>query len=513
MISHLIRWAAGLAFLATSLGLVANAQPRGGHLIFGQEAGPLTLDPHFTTSIATRNVSMHVFEMLLTRDENNGIIKDLADDYSISDDGLTYTFKIRPGIRFHNGKELTSADVLGSFERYKRIGVGNALEPVETMEAPDPATFVIRLKSAVPLFLEEVSAFTIPIAIMPADQKDRPGGRNDMVGTGPYEFVEWLPDSHVRLRRFGPYVPDARYDASRGFGGRKVPNLDLITFRFMSDAVTRVAALETGEVHVVEDVPSKAAARLASNKAITLHPLKHWWLHGAWVNHVKPPTDNLLVRRAIQAALDMEEIMEVATDGAYHLQPGFQYPGNPYYVTNGAKLYNVNDPDRARKLLKESGYTGEPLVIITNSSFQSMYQAAVAVSQRLRDIGLNVRMDVFDWGTASSRLRTVEAWNLWFTGHGTATAVGPANAVRNMVSPRPNQFKPDPLLDDLYNQLLRGRSFDERRDTFARIQDRIYEQVLFLKFGDLSKIQASRREVKGFVPYRIPRFWNVSLEK
>lgn len=499
-----------LAAVLASTGVPAGG--RNGHLIFGQEAAPLILDPQYTTAAATRNIAMHVFEMLVTRDENNAVINGLADDRTASADGLVYTFKIRTGVRFHDGRELTSADVLASFERYRRLRLGNALEPVEAMEAPDPATFVIRLKEPVPLFLENISAFTIPIAIFPADQRDKPGGKIDMIGTGPYQFVEWVPDSHVKLKRFPGYVPDGRYAGNAGFGGRKVAYLDDVTFRFMPEAAARIAAIETGEVQVIEDVPPKAATRLARDQAIKVHALRHWWLHGAWVNTAKPPTDKLLVRRAIQTALDMEEVMAIATDGAYELQPGFQYPGDAYYVTSGAQYYNVNNRERAKQLLAQAGYAGEPVVIITNSSFQSMYQAAVDVTQQLRDIGMNVRMDVFDWATASARLRDRDAWNFWFTGHGTATAVGPADAVRNMVSPRPNQFTPDPVLDQLYEQLLRGHTLEERRATFAQIQDRIYEQVLFLKFGDLEKIQASRREVKGFTPYRMARFWNVQLE-
>jgi len=505
----------GLLVALLAAVLVSPRAPAGGsssHLIFGQEAAPLILDPHYTTAIATRNIAMHVFEMLVTRDENNSVIKGLADDWTVRADDLVYTFKVRSGVRFHDGRELTSADVLASFERYRRLGLGNALEPVESMAAPDPATFVIRLKEPVPLFLEGISAFTIPIAILPADQRDRPGGKIDLIGTGPYQFIEWVPDSHVKLKRFADYVPDDRYPASAGFGGRKVAYLDHVTFRFMSEPGSRVAALEAGEVQVIEDVPPKAASRLARDKAIELHALKHWWLHGAWVNAAKPPTNNLIVRRAIQTALDMEEIMAIATDGGYELQPGFQYPGDAYYVTSGAEYYNVNNRARAKELLARAGYAGEPLVIITNSSFQSMYRAAVAVAQQLRDIGMTVRMDVFDWATASARLRDQAAWNLWFTGHGTATAVGPADAVRNMVSPRPNQFVADPALDELYARMLRGRTFEERRAIFAQIQDRIYEQVLFLKFGDLEKIQASRREVKGFAPYRMARFWNVQIE-
>jgi peptide/nickel transport system substrate-binding protein len=170
--------------LAMSVALLASAAtPRhGGHLVFGQEAGPPTLDPHFTTSVATRNVAMHIFEMLLTRDENNAVIKELAEDYAVDDSGLVYTFKLRSGIRFHDGRELTSADVLASFARYKRLAVGNALEPVASMHAPDPATFVIRLKSPVPPFIEEVSALPFRLRSCPPTRSTGPAARSIRLG-------------------------------------------------------------------------------------------------------------------------------------------------------------------------------------------------------------------------------------------------------------------------------------------------------------------------------------------
>src|SRR5690606_11629734 len=174
------------------------AQTRKPLLVFGQEATPPTLDPHFSTSIATRNVAMHIFEQLVTRDENNAVMPELAEGWEVSPDGLTYTFRIRQGVKFHNGKALTSADVKASFERYKRIGLAKVtLNPVVAMEAPDPATFVLKVDKPQPVFLEELSAFVVPIAIIPAEQADREGGKLDLVGTGPYQFVEWVPDSHI----------------------------------------------------------------------------------------------------------------------------------------------------------------------------------------------------------------------------------------------------------------------------------------------------------------------------
>lgn len=491
----------------------ALAQKHSAMLAIGQEATPPTLDPHFSTSVATRNVAMHIFEQLVTRDENNQVIPELAESWQISPDQLTYTFKIRTGLKFHNGKELTSADIKASFERYQRIGLARVtLAPVASMATPDAATFVIKVNKPQPVFLEELSAFVVPIAIIPAEQADKEGGKLELIGTGPMQFVEWVPDSHIRLKRFEGYKPDTRYKGSEGFGGRKQVWFDTVDFKIVKEPSARVAGLESGQLQIIEDLPAESAKRLAGSKDIVIYDLKNFWLHGAWVNFARPPTNDPRVRRAIQIALDMEEIMEIATDGAYTLQPGLQYPGNPYYVTNGAALYNAKDPKRAAALLKEAGYKGEELVIITNSSYQSMYKAAQVVAEQLKAIGLKVRVDVFDWGTAMKHRRDKDAWNLWFTGQGTGPSIGPFTAMKDVVSPQKNQFIADPTLDGLFAELVTGTSFEARKATFAKFQERVYDQVLFLKFGDLIRKQAARSNVKGFVPYRIPRLWNVWVE-
>jgi peptide/nickel transport system substrate-binding protein len=505
---------AAAAVLAAFFACAAEAAPkRGGTLIFAQEAPPPTLDPHFSTSISTRNIAMNVFEQLVARDENNGVVAELAENWQVSADGLSYTFKIRRGVKFHNGKEMTSADVKASFERYKRMALSKVtLAPVTAMEVPDRDTFVVKLSKPIPVFLDELSAFVVPIAIVPAEQADREGGKIDIIGTGPFQFVEWVPDSHVRLKRFEGYAPDARYKGNDGFAGRKEAWVDVVDFKLVKEPGARVAGLESGQFHIIEDLPAESAKRLAANKDIKIHDLKNWWLHGAWVNHARAPTTDNKIRRAMQIALDMEEIMEIATDGAYVLQPGLQYPGNPYYVTDGGKLYNAKDLAQAKALLKEAGYRGEELVMITNSSYQSMYKAAQVAAEQLKAVGFKVRMDVFDWATALAKRKDKEAWNIWFTGQGTGPSVGPFTALKDVVSPQLNQFTPDPVLDKLFDEMISGATFEARKATFAKFQDRVYDQVLFLKFGDLTRKQAARANVLGFVPYRIPRMWNVWFE-
>ena len=196
---------------------------RGGEFVFGQQAKINSLDQHASATASTRNIAMNIFEGLLTRDENFAVMPRLAASVDTSADGKTYVFKLRQGVKFHNGKTLTSADVAASFDRYKRIGIDRGmLDPVEKWEAPDPATFVIALKAPVPTFLESLSSFLVPIAIVPAENAGAEAMQLKPVGTGPFEFVELVADSHVKLKRFDGYAPDTRFRDIDGFGGYKV---------------------------------------------------------------------------------------------------------------------------------------------------------------------------------------------------------------------------------------------------------------------------------------------------
>ena len=200
---------AGLALLALALAAgPARAAPfvcphRGGEFTFGQEANVNSLDQMTSNTISTRNVAMNIFEALMTRDENNAAIPDLADSLTEAPDHLTYTFRLREGIKFHNGKPLTSADVLASYDRYNRVGLERGMfGKVDRWEAPDAATFVIHMKQVQPTFLEVLSSFSVPPVIVPAEAKDDPPQQLRTIGTGPWQLVEFVPGSFVRLKRF-----------------------------------------------------------------------------------------------------------------------------------------------------------------------------------------------------------------------------------------------------------------------------------------------------------------------
>jgi peptide/nickel transport system substrate-binding protein len=494
----------------------------GGQITYAQGGKANSLDQHVSNTVSTRNIGLNIFESLMTRDASNSPIPELAESVAVAPDGLTYTFKLRRDVRFHNGKPMTSADVVASFDRYLRVGWEKAtLTNVEKWTAPDASTFVIQMKRRQPTFLEELSSFVVPIVIIPAEQAAAAPMRLEIVGTGPYQLAEFVPDSHVRLKRYDQYRPNTAHTGLNGFGGYKQACLDTVMIRFVSEAGARVAGLETGEFHIIESVPAKARPSLEKNKSIVLTRLDNWGVNIATVNYSAPPTDKLLVRRAVQAALDMDEIMQAATDGLYRLNIGFQYPNNAAYSERGKEFYNVKDPALARRLLKEAGYANEPIVLLTNKDYPAHYNAAVVMAEQLKGVGINAQLRVLDWPTSIQTFeKESSGWHYFFTTWVIAVASGPTGSLKFLAPPQ-NTYKPqaqgpagpDKVFEDAWSDMLTKPSVAERQEAFARAQHRVMEQGMALPFGASTVLVGSRADVKGFEPYLIPRFANMWLQK
>jgi peptide/nickel transport system substrate-binding protein len=511
----------GLLFLTAPSVAMVPAEPFkcphvGGDFVFGQEANINTLDQMTSNTISTRNIAMNIYESLMTRDENNHPILELAQAMIEARDHLTYTFKLRAGIHFHNGTAMTSADVVASFDRYAKVGnQRSTLNNVDRWDAPDSSTFVIHMKKIQPTFIEALSSFGVPIVIIPTENRDIPTQQlTQPIGTGPYQLVESVPGSMVKLKRFEGYKPNTSFRQRTGFGGYKQACFDTVTFRIVSEPGARVAGLRAGELQGVEDVPATSVPDLKNDTNITILPLKNWWIQTANPNVSNPPTDNLLVRQAIQAALDMDEIMEAASDGNYQLNVGFQYPNQPDYTDAGKETYNQHNPDLSKKYLVDAGYQGEPVVLLTNKDYPPMYNSALVVQQQLQAVGINAQMKVVDWPTSvQMALGTTQGWNLHFTGWGTQPALGGLATMQLLVQPNAS-YKPVDGVDDpdvlaAWKDMNALPTAEGRQQAFAHMQQLVLERVYALPFGSLTKVQAVRSNVNGFEPFRIPRMANV----
>ena len=516
-----------LVAAATAIGVLGAAGPAmaerfvcpktGGTFTFGQEANVNSLDQMTSNTISTRNIAMNIFEALTTRDENNNPILDLAESLTEAPDHMSFTFKLRPGVKFHNGKPMTSADVAASWDRYKKVGLDRQVfDAVDGWDTPDAMTFVVRMKQVQPTFLEKLSSFSIPIVIVPAEAKDDPPQQLRTIGTGPFQLVQSVPGSFVTLKRYDQYAPNTSFEQRTGFGGYKQACLEQVTFRIVTEGGARVAGLETGELQGVEDVPAKSVERLKANKDVKLLPLLNWWIQIATANASAAPTDDIRVRQAIQAVLDMDEIMDAATDGNYRLNYGYAYPNQPDYVTTGKDTYNQKDPAKAKRLLAEAGYKGQPVVLLTNKDYPSMYNAALVVQEQLKAVGIVTELKVVDWPTSvQMSLKPDGGWNLFFTGWGTQPALG-ALATMAFLAPPVAAYMPKDGKDDLdvlaaWRDMNNMPTKEERKAAFGRMQAALLDKAYSYPFGSMTKVQATRANVSGFVPFRIPRMSNVWL--
>jgi peptide/nickel transport system substrate-binding protein len=503
---------------ATALPLPAIAQStgsggrRGGDLIMAQQAQPPTLDAQTTTAQASRNITLHVYESLFTRDEVSNPKPELAEGVDISADGLTYRIALRTGVKFHNGKTMTSADASASMLRYAKVGgSGDVLKPVAAYETPDSKTLVLKLAKVFPGLMEAISSPRAPFAIMPEEECGKPAGQAapPMIGTGPFAFVEYRPDSHAKVARFDGYVPNTNFDKRDGFTGRKTAYFDTVTFRFMPEGGARTAGLQTGELHVLESLDVAASKRLKDDKNIKSYPMLPWAFMTLMMNTNWGLTANVELRRAIQSALDLEEIMAIATDGLYRMDPTWQYPGTNYYPgLDGLAAFTTQDLAKAKQHLQAAGYNGEELQLVADSSFKPHLDAGTIASEQLRAIGMKVKLNVMDWPTVMATRAKPEGWNLWPLMMGIEPYEGPYNVVGFFAGRQTVQIKQDPVIEDANAKLASELKLDDRRAAVKQFQNRIYDQAIAVKVGDVGIVQATRANVMNYAPYRIPRMWD-----
>jgi peptide/nickel transport system substrate-binding protein len=500
--------AAGLLSLSA---MQAHAQVRGGNAVVAQPSAPPTLDPHITSAQTTLNVVLLVYEQLFTRDEHNQPIGDLATGYEISGDGKVYTIHLRPDVKFHDGSPFTAADAKASLERYKRLGGDKAvLAPVTAIDVVDDHTLKLTLDKPVPPFIEQISFTGSMLAMMPAKEAAKGADGAKPIGTGPFMVQEYVPDSHITLKRFDGYVPNPAFPGPTGFGGKKTPYFDTVTIRFIPEAGARVAALEAGEVDVVDEVDAPAAKRLRDSKTVKVYQLNPLFMLTLWLNANIPPTSDVRVRKAVELALNMEEVMAIATNGNYQLDGAWQFPGTSYYDADAGKgLYNAHDLAAVKALLTEAGYKNEPLSVLADTNYFFHQNGAVVLVDQLKAAGINAQLNLVDWPTALSIRLKKEGWNAWIVAMGVEPVSGPYSVASLFLSSDPWMKTADPKMDDIYARLLAADTVDARKAVVKELEQAIYDKFYVIKLGNIGVYQAARSRVANFTPFRFPRMWDI----
>ena len=353
------------AVAAVLLAAGAQAEPRkGGSIVYANLSGAGTLDPQVAANVVELEAAHHIFEGLVEMSETYGVKPMLASSIDTSPDAKRFTFHLRHGVKFQNGKEMTSADVLASYQRYQKVSPNAAqLADVEAMEAPDPYTFVIALKNPNAVFLDVLKTPTYSFSILPAEQKDKPAREIDIIGTGPYQLDEWVKEDHLTLRRFEGYVPDTSSPGPDGLGGNKTAYLDTVRYNFVPEANARVAALQAGDVSYISEIPPELAKRLEGAANLAVQKVIPFCQQEFVLHTQNAPTTNALVRQAIAAVVDVDEII-TASGQIADRNPSLVFKPSPYFPGEAAaQWYDLKDPAKAKALLQQAGYKGEKIVL------------------------------------------------------------------------------------------------------------------------------------------------------
>ena len=495
---------------AQSSAPAAGPQPRkGGVLKVANPAEPSSLDPVFTTQTLTADMSTNYFEGLLAFSSRYAPKPMLAESYETSKDAKTYTFALRKGIPFHNGKEMTSADVAASLKRWFEIGTrGRTIAGrVDQVRSRDRHTVVVQFKEPTALFpfylcLQEAGVAPEEVASA--------AGKNQMkqvIGTGPYRIAEHLPDRYIRLARHDGYVP--RAEAPDGRSGRKMAYLDEIRYIPASETATRADGLVTGEYQFAEMISPDSYANLSKNPQLTLFIVKPLQWYAVHMNKKQGLFRDVRMRRAIQKAIDPVPGAKAAfgSEMFYRLDPGIAGPETIWHTDVSKELYNRPNPEEAKALLKEAGYKGEPVVWLTNKDSAFNYTLALTFKGQLEAIGMSVDLQAVDQGTMNSRRAKPDLWNAFITGHNSfehplllpfLSASWPGwwesadkDRLLAAIAAEPNEKKGLGLIQEL--------------------QSLIYKEAAIVKVCDFFTVRGGRKEVRGYANMAAMFFFNVWL--
>jgi len=489
-----------LGTLVLGAGLASAQTLRIGYL-----AGPPTLDPHLSTTRATADIAINVFETLVGYGEDFSPQPQIATSWEVSPDGLVYTFDIRQGVTFHDGSTLTSEDVLASIERIREVGAYRArLADVTELTAPDEYTIQLTLSQPnASLF----SAFADPLmAILPAEVVDSPELTGEqLIGTGPFRFVEWLPDQHVRLAKFDEYVQHE--GEASGNTGARVAYVDEVLFIPVPEEGARAAGLQTGEYHIVDGVPYGAGRRLMGSDEVEILQFEQYMKPFIYINQQETrPTGDINIRRAIQAALDHDEIFAVAAEGYGTVDPSIGF--GVWTTDAGSEYFNLDDQELAREYLAAANYDGTPIVLVTNTDYDVMYRSALMIERQLKEVGFEVEVQVYDWA-GSRAVRDTFEYDLFISGH--LLQVDPTVIEFHLKGETSPFAYDDPVASDLLDQGRRETDLAKRQEIYAELQRRVYEQVAWIKLFDQNTFQGTRADVSGYKPWPYIRAWNVQI--
>ena len=516
---------ASAVMAASLLAGAASSQSTGKTIKFIPQADLRSLDPIWTTAYITRNHGYMVYDTLFALDEHLKPQPQMVDTWKLSDDKLTYTFTLRDGLKFHDGTPVRSADCIASLARWmKRDGLGQVMaETVGEMKAADDKTFSIVLKKPFPLLLDAIGKlssnvpFIMPERIAKTDANTQ---ITDATGSGPFKFVkeEWVPGNKAVYVKNLDYVP--RKEPPSWAAGGKVVKVDRVEWVYIPDSATAANALGAGEVDWWETLPPDLVPLLQRNKDITVANVDPLGSIGVMrFNQLQPPFNNEKLRQAMLYIVNQQDVMTAVAGDPENWKTCYSVYtcGTPMASEAGAEpLKGKRDLAKAKELVKESGYNGERIVLLSAIDQPIVNAQANVVAAEMREIGLNVDLQAMDWGTLITRRASREpvdknGWSVFFTVFVGSDMLNPALNFPLRANGEKAWFgwPTDDKLEALRAQWMEAPDLASQQKIAQQLQEEAFASVLFVPTGQFVIPTAFRKNLKGVAIAPVVFMWNV----
>jgi peptide/nickel transport system substrate-binding protein len=516
--------AAALGTLAAPrLSLAQNAKV----LRFVPQANLSSLDAVAGTQYVVRNASLLIWDTLYGIDSNVVPHPQMAEGHEVTPDFKVWTFKLRPGLKFHDGEPVLSKDVVASLTRWMaRDTMGQRIKnTLVEMKGLDDRTVRITLNKPFPKMLFALGKANAPVAeIMPERiaKTDPFQLITEYVGSGPMMFAkdEWVPGSKAVFKKFEGYAP--RTEKAEWLSGGKRMNFDRIEWIIMPDDATKAAALQNGEIDWWENPIPDLVPLLKKNHDINVDiadPLGN--IGSLRMNHLWPPFNDERARRAVMMALSQEDYMRAVVgddETLWKASASYFTPGTPIYSDAGGEiLKGPRKYDEAKKLLAEAGYKGETIILCVPTDIAITKAEGDVTADMLKKIGMNVDYQALDWGTVGARRAKKDepgkgGWHIFHTWHAGADCINPAPYTALDCGGEkawfgwPNSPKIEALIGDWYD----APDLTAEKKAIADINKAGMEFVIYGPTGFFLGYQAWRKSVSGVVKAPFPVFWDVT---
>jgi peptide/nickel transport system substrate-binding protein len=500
------------SFICLSPGLCAEAK-YGGTLRIGASSDISGLDP-YKTGWQNHEVLRQIFEGILAVDEGFKVIPGLAKTWEISDDGLTYTFHLRKGVLFHNGKEMTSSDVKASYERLLESPIKKKFETIKSIETPDKNTVVMHLSTPTATMLINIAQPHV-IGIMPEEEAKSKANKTNIthpVGTGPFAFVEWVPDRHTKLTRFKEYW-GGEGDAT-GTGGKKTAYVDDVIFMVMKERAIRTASLEAGN-HDLGFIPTPQKARLEKNpdlKIVGTGPSLEFSCFWLSVKDSSPMRD-MNMRLAFAHAINKQEMLMALNGGLGGIVNSPFSSTSAWYTQYHSTDYGPQqDLKKAKEYLKKAGYKGQTITISTCKDYPEMDKQAVVAQAQLKQAGFNVELEYLDWTSLFAKYKSGD-FQVVSYGYGSHADPDMYYFARLSNGNTYNGWE-DETFNGLTAKARVTSDFEARKAFYSDAQKILVDQLPLIPTFAPEYFYGQSKHVHGFKPWNAAfiRVWNIWLD-